>query len=208
MQPDDRTTIARICAGCERTVARPHAAILCPTCKWALRPGRTRTSFCSLFRYEGLLRDLLLRAKVQNQPEALSALVGLCNTHTATQRAIEGVQYVMPAPSSLWGRVWGKADIPWHVAKALCRTYGTSFLSPPFALRWRWHKQAHRKRTKGFFYFTHTPHSPFLPGLLLVDDVATSGETLRRVAERLENRYRIYFLVLADAGEWAYAHST
>jgi predicted amidophosphoribosyltransferase len=112
------------------------------------------------------------------------------------------IQYVMPAPSSLWGRIRGKVDIPWHVAKALCHTHGVKFLAPPFTLRWRWCKQAHCKRTKGFFYYTHSAEDFSLPSVLLVDDVATSGETLRRVAEKLQGRYRVYFLVLADAGEF------
>ncbi len=201
MQSNDRASVERVCAGCERTLSLPPSLVLCPTCKWALHPGRTRTSFTSLYRYYGLLRDLILRAKVQNEPRALAALVDLCKVHGDTQRAMRGIEYVMPAPSSLWGRLHGKADIPWHLAKTLSRTYGVSFLSPPFVLRWRWRKQAHRKRTKGFFHFTHPQNSHMLPTLLLVDDVATSGETLRRVAARLEHHYRIYFLVLADAGE-------
>ena len=204
MQPDDRAHIKRICWGCERTLLLPLDAVICPACKWELLPGRTRTAFTSLFCYEGLMRDLILRAKVHNQPGALAALVGLCSTHVDAHRAMVGMHYVMPAPSSLWGRLHGKADIAWHLAENLGCTYGATFRVPPFTLRWKWHKQAKRKRSKGFFYFTHALQSHALPSLLLVDDVATSGETLRLVAERLHHKYRVFFLVLADAGESGY----
>lgn len=202
MQPNDRAFVSKICPGCERLCDFAPNQILCTSCKWILYPGRTRTSFTSLFRYEGLLRDFVLQAKVHNRPTALAALVALCKASPATQLAMRGIQYVMPAPSSLWGRIHGKADIPWHVAQMLSHEHKIPFLSPPFALRWRWSKQAHRKRDRGFFFFTPALRAAELPTLLVVDDVATSGETLRRVAAKLESRYRVYFLVLADAGEW------
>ncbi|MDE3269117.1 MAG: hypothetical protein OYH77_02405 [Pseudomonadota bacterium] len=134
----------------------------------------------SLFRYEGVMRDLLLRAKIQNSSTASYALLKLMYRHR--QRLPAG-EVIVPAAASFWGRLRGRSDIAWVLARSIAKQRRGKFMEAPLPLHWRWRKQSHLRRA-------HTKHKQIrftVPNIavsiLLVDDVVTSGATLLGLAD-------------------------
>jgi predicted amidophosphoribosyltransferase len=194
------SSLQHACNACQQDIS--DGMWLCDFCRNKLPPGRKTQDFYRLYRYEGLIRDWILAAKVRNESTAYHLLVSLFLQHPDVESAMKEVVYVMPAPSSLWGRFHGKRDIPWGLCERLASYYHVKMLAPPFVLRWRWKKQAHQpRRTRNLSAELEPtgPANPDLPLLLVLDDVVTSGGTLLRMKAQLQKRYRLRFLTLATA---------
>jgi predicted amidophosphoribosyltransferase len=197
-------------------------------------PGSGVPGSTSLYRYEGLVRHLVLRAKVHGDRAALAFLVTLVvfGRAKAVAAAASWADAVIPAPSSLWGRLRGRLDLAYHMAAAVAALGGRPLLSAPFLLHWRLRKQALQQRSSRrlsrsaaqnaaptaapnaarwnvfppqrlqrwsdhrfdlalaaiALHPTSSPDvaesaiPPDLPALLLIDDVVTTGATLRRLS--------------------------
>ena len=125
------------CVGCFRRRGEVRIGRwlgLCGLC-WSelteleLRGGEGRSGAVSLYRYEGLVRRLVLRAKVQGDQRVLMLLGELA---TGSQRARELVAWsdaVVAAPSSLWGRMRGRLDLAAHLAEGVAKALSPA---PPF----------------------------------------------------------------------------
>ncbi len=85
---------------------------------------------------------MILRAKVKNDFIALRFLRDLVVTDPVVEHLVTWCEAIMPAPSSLWGRVRGRFDIAGYIAAELGSFYGKRVANPPLKLSFRWQKRA------------------------------------------------------------------
>ncbi len=139
----------------------------------------------ALYPYVPLLRDLVLRVKIAGSLRAWQAVVQLLNRKLDFSQP----QVIVPAPSSLWSRLRGRHDLAWMMAGHLAQQTNARLIEAPLFTHWRLRKQT-QARQRGLY---HPPNWPpkllqlMLPQvvgqkILLVDDVITSGATLRQLA--------------------------
>jgi predicted amidophosphoribosyltransferase len=173
----------------------------------------------SLFRYHGLLRKILLDFKVRGQWQSGMTLVDVFAADEYVQRWVCEADIIMAAPSSFWGRWHGKHDLAFALAERLSFVTGVPLLRAPSHTFFRFKKQSFLTRNERVEQTVtgERPHEENRilelrneeirdtklggfdqPFIVLVDDVVTSGKTLRALAQTMPlGRYR--FLTLATA---------
>lgn len=209
----------------QRPALRPSvsggAPRVCADCAVDLRQlaCRSRAGLLSLYQYRGSVRELVLRVKVQSDHQALDLLTDLFVTRAEVGRAGAWADAVMACPSSLWGRLRGRLDVGHALGLRVARLAGKPLLPAAPDLYWRLRKRA-LVPNSGRHVTTAPPawlrramggrverwRASVLavardevagPRLLLVDDVVTTGQTLREVTEALPAGCRVRALTLA-----------
>jgi predicted amidophosphoribosyltransferase len=180
-----------------------EAKALCSPCKTLLADqayrAHPRAALTSLYRYHGLVRGFVIRAKVRSDHSTLDLIRDLMCARPEALEAASWADAIMPCPSSLWSRMRGRLDLGHHLAAGLAEATGRPLITAPPHLFWRVRKRAQHK----------APHpsqkgpqiaslaallltrwikvlSANLPSrILLVDDVVTTGFTLCEVMATL-----------------------
>jgi predicted amidophosphoribosyltransferase len=147
---------------------------------------------------------LILRAKVQSDHQALGLLEEIFRRHPAVTRHAAWCDVVMPAPSSLWGRMRGRFDLAYFLARSIAQDSGKPLVSAPGHLHWRLFKRAQQRRRQTSGAEPQNQAAKELPvprgsKILIVDDIVTTGVTLRETAAALPRhlRSKTRFLTLA-----------
>lgn len=187
------------CQHCYKSI--PLRDKLCRICQLLLAsivlPPRSHEEiFHGLFSYEEILRTMILRAKVKNDFIALRFLRDLVLNHVHVPHLVRWSHVIMPAPSSLWGRVRGRFDVAGYIAEELACEYAKLLKYPPLQLSFRWKKRAMEKKSTKVSLPKQIVGSK--PRLLLIDDVATTGFTVAHLMHELKG-YQIKVLTIASA---------
>ena len=211
------------CGGCANLTQSGYG--FCPLCRESLSAMATtsRRGICSsipadidavsLFRYEHFLRKVVLRAKVANDQAALRSLCDLVSTHAVSIAMAREADVIVPAPSSLWGRMRGRFDLAQAVAMALSRVSGTPIgMMGPSSYMLKAKRAGENSMATGSYlghYLRKIPvfldryvGSPAFSGhILLVDDVLTTGFTMKTLTAQIldSGGASVQGLVLASA---------
>ncbi len=186
----------RLCAACDAELT-------------ALRLGQPVSTLggyqvTSLYRYSGLYRRLLLRAKVQGDQRTARLLINQAVQLPQLAVMAAWADATVACPSSLWGRMRGRLDVAALFCERISHVYGVPSLPAPAHLFWRLKKRARMAGrvgpVRGLNSDADDAKSP-LPArrsleawacaahgkglgarILVVDDIATTGHTLMQVA--------------------------
>jgi predicted amidophosphoribosyltransferase len=193
-----------ICTLCE-DLTSSWSVSLCDACEDELRAACTGTCaevagslIHGVYRYEGIVRDLLLRAKTKNH--ILSAEILIRRGHDVIDRWTRQHGHknflVVPAPSSFWGRFRGRFDL---AALACCSWFEprrvfmgllpNAFYRPKRAADNS--SQLRNVQTSKFnHYFNKIIETDLeitkYEHIVVVDDVMTSGFTMKSTFELLK----------------------
>ena len=196
------STFVFSCCLCQRKV-KSLRDFFCFSCSlfFAESVPLSSRSVTSLFTYNKEIRSLILLAKVRSSKRAVFCLTKLFSEHLAVQAAKRQVDFVMPAPSSLYSRLAGRFDLAYFLARELADDGSCAFVSSPVSLSFSLSKRTKGKRA-GEFYDLRVFKSKAKgkkPRILIVDDVLTTGYTLHRLGLFLEKSYDLNFITLACA---------
>ncbi len=156
--------------------------------------SRQMADIHAVFHYDAAVKRLVHLAKIQGDIRAKHVLLQAIGNSPPFQSLTRWADAVMPAPSSLWSRTRGRHDLAFAMAQCASKYSGIPHLSPPPHLRFRWQKSSFRSRSERQPY---TPSSILrktlrtksiasdIEKLLVVDDVCTSGMTLKTLSDEL-----------------------
>lgn len=177
--------VPSVCPACE-TPRGPGELLLCPTCALGLRPLRYLDGTATAVAYEGTGRVLLRRFKFDGRRDALAVLLA----PLAERLAPLAVDCIVPVPRHrLRVRELG-SDPVWMLARALSRQTGIPLLrnalerSRPTAPQAGLSSEERRQNVRSSFRARRalTRHR-----VLLLDDVTTTGATLREATRALRH---------------------
>lgn len=173
---------------------------------WMQNGGWRAAEVNSLYAYRGLMRRHIIAAKVQGDHTAVRRLVSVWESALDGLPEMTDFSAVMPCPSSLWSRMHGKFDLAWIFAAYTAQRFGIQLIRPPRRLYWSFRKRARMDRPVDNMLI-NTPADGQISELtdnfrercLLIDDVVTTGATLRRCLEGSppERTYHYSVLTLA-----------
>ncbi|RYZ50173.1 MAG: hypothetical protein EOP07_23320 [Proteobacteria bacterium] len=173
----------------------------------------------SLFAYRGAMRRHLLDFKMKGHWQTGMSLVDIFVHDPAVRDWARGMDYLMPVPSSFWGRWRGKHDLAFALAEGLSQSLGIPLLKAPRSKYFRFKKQSFLSRSqrrdalegdakllRGEDLLELLPkrkndtnlRGDLRPQVLLIDDIVTSANTLTALAGAFRN-INFRFLTLASA---------
>ena len=134
----------------------------------------------SLFLYQGVMRRVIMRAKVRNDLLALNGLVELFASHPEVLKLAKNSDVLVPAPSSLWGRMRGRFDLAQSMALGLGAEIDLPVALMPWVAYMRFRKRAGSNEYREEKSREATPSKLLFKGLrvLVIDDVMTTGKTM------------------------------
>lgn len=194
-----------ICVICSELVASlPILGRFCEKCGKRLDRYQIKSeynlhgnSLICLYRYQGMIRRLVIQAKVQGRELALETIIDMVRNSLQVSEYLEWAEVIVPAPSSLWGRVHGRLDIAGILAERL----GGQNNRPIYFLRsWKMQKRAfitakERIRTENPHFILSEKNeinhgdkgkiqNIFGKRILMVDDIVTSGFTMASITRQ------------------------
>ncbi len=193
------SNVMNSCLICHKKTFERSAPFLCKSCVQTLEPAKSHDEFYSLYRYNSILRELVLKVKIHDNFRAVACLNYLFVNSDLSSFLAKSCDFIIPAPSSLWSRLRGRIDLAWLLATALSKQYHCRIRAAPIGLHWQLSKRSkilHREKLKDVreAFFGEWKEKT----CLIIDDVVTSGYTLRRVASRIKKE-NCKFLTLGSA---------
>ena len=192
-----------LCLDCQRELA-PAGLAQCPRCGASVNPVEQHSSQCSrcrdekfrfdrvfaLARYQGVLRDTVLRMKHASEEPLMMAMGRLLANQFASQIAAVQPDVVVPIPMHWSRRMVRGTNSPELIGEIVARKLGIPFAPRALRRRRRTRKLAEltrqeRKRTLRNAFAVAKGCDFTAARVLLVDDVMTTGTTCDTAAQAL-----------------------
>ncbi|MCX6124623.1 MAG: phosphoribosyltransferase family protein [Proteobacteria bacterium] len=175
------------CAPCRQTLLnlkrQQHPEALTSTMEFeeAEHEAMATLTGSSLFLYQGIMRRVIMRAKVRNDLLALNGLVELFVSQPKVISLAKNCDVLVPAPSSLWGRMRGRFDLAQSMALGLGAAIDLPVSLMPWVAYMRFRKRAGSNRRGTEKLRREIPSKLLFKGsrVLVIDDVMTTGNTMR-----------------------------
>jgi predicted amidophosphoribosyltransferase len=171
----------KLCIACFRWKGSKIPKI-CEECLNKFAPGIQDEYGVSLFHYQTILRDLIWRGKIRGDLPAISLLASLFLAADEATELADWCEVIIPAPSSLWGRIRGKFDIAFHMAAKLAKETAKPIENAPGSLFWRLRKRSQHHHESPDDFARNPPNLTGHRRILIIDDVMTTGQTLHEIA--------------------------
>lgn len=196
------------CVACFGPTPINRDTSLCAGCQQKLEALQTRAArdHGAVYEYRDLMRELILRVKIGGDHAAMATLVALAAKNFPRDVSAS----LMPAASSLWGRLRGRFDLAAVLTSGIARTHNLTVHHPPRKLYWRFHKSSLLTRHKRLEDLTPAA-VPTLKEIskivdasekvvVLMDDITTTGATYHRHAaarSQAQPNTKLYLWALA-----------
>lgn len=163
-----------------------------------------------MYHYQGIIKNLIRKAKIGNEYRARRILLSLFLNSSAIRWGY-WADFVIPAPSSIWGRSRGRVDLSAALSHELAKISRNKLVYPPWLLYGRFTKKAllhnstsrtqsdllsrfgakvwHRLWSEQGVHWVNSilKNGPEILKIVLIDDVVTTGRTLHETAEYIQN---------------------
>jgi predicted amidophosphoribosyltransferase len=173
---------------------------------WDSSRGVRHADVHSMFSYRGQVRQHFIAAKVRGDHTAVRRLLAVWDTALNNLPLTDAFSAVMPCPSSLWGRLRGRLDLAWMLAEHTACRLGLPLVRPPRRLYWRLRKRALMERSVDNLLINlwenqpgEDPRGDFHHRCLLIDDVVTTGATIKRCLDAASEDFTYHFSVMTLA---------
>ncbi len=165
------------------------------------------SSIHSLFKYDGLIRELIHEIKIANSVSVLQGLTSLVMNDPRLTSAVDDCDLIVPAPSSVWGRMRGRFDFAEALAIALSQKSAKPYARLPTRYYMRFRKRAGRntdsmESDQVRNADTIKPNKRIASRtVLLLDDITTTGWTMQEYESVLVSlgAKSVYKLAVASA---------
>lgn len=169
---------------------------------------KTKICVYTLFKYQDVIRDMILMAKVNQNLKSIYFLNQIIKSDRNILKLLKWAHIIVPVPSSLWSRFYGKYDLTYYIAQSLSDEFKKPLLTAPFDLFWKVKKRAMNHETLPYLSIGLIDKikkafkkniNVYDKNVLIVDDVITTGFTLKTVVDRITANNQIKVLTIANA---------
>ena len=150
----------------------------------------------SIFNYDSVIRELILRAKIKGEFKAIQCILELSLDHPAMIEEMKLCEQVVPVPASFIGRLKGQIDLAYLFSSHIAAKYKKKFLTINNSDYWSFKKRSVEKNRQPLIL--NFPRRKSSIPTLLIDDVITSGYSLNKISKKLP-KAQCRFLTLACA---------
>lgn len=174
-----------LCPSCESQIS-----ILSPTVRHDLR---AYSGLIAITEYSGVVKDVLHKAKYEDQPWRLVRLTSELVKRVSNSDWLSGIELIVPMPGDPW-RTWKRGYNPARIIANEIAAVGNIPLSHPKAFTRRGAKpqqalsmdeRSNQYGNGTFNVNTNHLRNPTHQKCLLVDDIGTTGATLRAATSAL-----------------------
>ena len=161
-----------------------------------------KTFINSIFLYDDITRALILEAKVKGNHKAFILLKKLLIISLTKSNLLKNCTMIIPAPSSLWSRFYGRFDVAWILSHKLAKIYQKPLNTLPYLMYFKWQKNSFLKQRDSIKIKYKLNKKTISKHVLIFDDVITTGSTIKRIIDILPKDINIKVLTLSRSKTW------
>ena len=163
-----------------------------------------KTFISSIFLYDDITRALILEAKVKGNHKAFILLKKLLISSLTKSNLLKNCTVIIPAPSSLWSRFYGRFDVAWILSHELAKIHQKPLKTLPYLMYFKWQKNSFLKQRTSIKlkYKLNKNKNRTINHVLIFDDVITTGSTIKKMVDILPKDINIKVLTLSRSKIW------
>ena len=182
------------CLSCNNILQKQDIC-LCANCCAKIVFLNKDTFLHSLFLYNDITRLLILAAKINGNYKAYLYLKKSLFAKLSNSAWCADCDLIIPAPSSLWSRLYGRFDLAWLLSSELAKLYNKPHKELPASFYFKWRKNTFLQNRK--FSNLKLRRAQRGANIIIFDDVVTTGATVKGICDYLPPDSNIRIITLA-----------